>query len=62
MTCVYPGVVEAELANTISDPEAAVAMETYWQIVLKPDAIAHAIKQPEDIDTSDIVVRPTASR
>ena len=66
VTCVYPGVVESELANTITDPEAAAAMETYRQIALKPDAIAsaiaHAINQPEDVDTSDIVVRPTASR
>lgn len=66
VTCVYPGVVESELANTITDPEAAAAMETYRQIALKPDAIAsaiaHAINQPADVDTSDIVVRPTASR
>ncbi|SNY98984.1 SDR family oxidoreductase [Halomonas sp. hl-4] len=66
VSCVYPGVVESELANTITDPEAAEAMVTYRQIALKPEAIAsaiaHAINQPDDIDTSDIVVRPTASR
>jgi|TARA_R110001583_G_scaffold46067_1_gene144734 NADP-dependent 3-hydroxy acid dehydrogenase YdfG len=65
VTCVYPGVVESELANTITDPEAAKAMVTYRQIALKPEAIAsaiaHAINQPDDVDTSDIVVRPTAS-
>ncbi|MCH4811721.1 SDR family oxidoreductase [Vreelandella neptunia] len=66
VTCVYPGVVESELANTITDPDAAKAMVTYRQIALKPEAIAsaiaHAINQPDDIDTSDIVVRPTASQ
>lgn len=66
VTCVYPGVIESELANSITDPEAAKAMETYRQIALKPEAIAsaiaHAINQPEDVDTSDIVVRPTASQ
>ncbi|KPQ28673.1 SDR family oxidoreductase [Halomonas sp. HL-93] len=66
VSCVYPGVVESELANTITDPEAAEAMVTYRQIALKPEAIAsaiaHAINQPDDVDTSDIVVRPTASR
>lgn len=65
VTCVYPGVVESELANTITDKEAAEAMEAYRQIALKPEAIAaaiaHAINQPDDVDTSDIVVRPTAS-
>lgn len=66
VTCVYPGVVESELANTITDPEAAKAMATYRQIALKPEAIAsaiaHAVNQPDDVDTSDIVVRPTASQ
>jgi NADP-dependent 3-hydroxy acid dehydrogenase YdfG len=48
VTCVYPGVVESELANSISDQAAAAA-------------IAHVINQPSDVDTSEIVVRPTAS-
>jgi NADP-dependent 3-hydroxy acid dehydrogenase YdfG len=64
VTCVYPGVVESELANTITDPVAAQAMEAYRQIALKPEAIAnaiaHVIAQPTDVDTSEIVVRPTA--
>lgn len=45
VTCVYPGVVESELANTITDKETA-----------------DAINQPDDIDSSDIGVRPTASQ
>lgn len=65
VTCIYPGVVESELANTITDPVAAQAMESYRQIALKPEAIAaaimHVIGQPDWVDTSDIVVRPTAS-
>lgn len=65
VTCIYPGVVESELANTITDPETAKAIDAFRQIALKPDAIAsaiaHAINQPEDVDTSDIVIRPTAS-
>jgi NADP-dependent 3-hydroxy acid dehydrogenase YdfG len=65
VTCIYPGVVESELANTITDPVAAQAMESYRQIALKPEAIAaaimHVIGQPDGVDTSDIVVRPTAS-
>lgn len=66
VTCVYPGVVESELASTITDKEAAEAMAAYRQTALKPEAIAaaiaHAINQPDDVDTSDIVVRPTASQ
>ncbi|MBM7326124.1 SDR family oxidoreductase [Agrobacterium sp. S2] len=65
VTCVYPGVVESELASNITDPVAAKAMKSYRQIALKPEAIAdaivHVISQPADVDTSEIVVRPTAS-
>ncbi len=65
VTCVYPGVVESELADTITDPVAAEAMVAYRRIALKPEAIAHAIAhviaQPADVDTNEIVIRPTAS-
>lgn len=65
VTCVYPGVVESELANTITDASTAEAIKSFREIALKPDAIAkaisHVIDQPADVDTSDIVVRPTAS-
>ena len=65
VTCVYPGVVTSELADSITDASAAKAMATYRSIALKPEAIAnaiaHAIDQPADVDTTEIVVRPTAS-
>ena len=65
VTGVYPGVVESELADTITDSATAEAMVAYRSIALKPDAIArailHVIAQPEDVDTSEIVVRPTAA-
>ncbi|UIJ71857.1 SDR family oxidoreductase [Aurantimonas sp. HBX-1] len=66
VTCVHPGVVESELADTITDPAAAEAMKSYRAIALKPEAIAravrYAIEQPDDVDVSEIVVRPTASQ
>jgi len=66
VTCIHPGVVESELANTITDPAAADLMRNYRAIALKPEAIAravrYAIEQPEDVDISEIVVRPTAAR
>lgn len=65
VTCVYPGVVESELADSITDKVAAEAMQQYRQIALKPEAIAtaigHVIHQPSDVDTTEIVIRPTAS-
>lgn len=63
VTCIHPGVVESELADSITDPVAAEGMKTYRAIALKPDAIARAIRftleQPDDVDVNEIVIRPT---
>jgi len=65
VTCVHPGVVESDLADTITDPVAAEAMKTYRAIALQPDAIGRAVRfaieQPDDVDVNEIVIRPTAS-
>lgn len=66
VTCVHPGVVESELASTITDPTAAEAMQHYRAIALQPDAIGravrYAIEQPEEVDVNEIVVRPTRTQ
>ncbi len=63
VTCIHPGVVESELADTITDRAAAEAMKTYRTIALQPDAIGRAVRyvleQPEDVDVNEIVVRST---
>ncbi|MBL6080388.1 SDR family oxidoreductase [Belnapia sp. T18] len=63
VTCIHPGVVESELAGTITDPAAAEAMRTYRAVALQPDAIGRAVRfaleQPEEVDVNEIVVRPT---
>jgi NADP-dependent 3-hydroxy acid dehydrogenase YdfG len=62
---VSPGVVESELADSISDPSGREEMRSFRQIAIKPDAIARiiqfAIEQPADVDVSEIIARPTAS-
>jgi len=64
-TCVYPGVVTSELADTISDPVARERMQTYRKTAIEPDAIARTIQfvieQPDDVDVNEIVVRPLAT-
>jgi NADP-dependent 3-hydroxy acid dehydrogenase YdfG len=64
VTIISPGVVESELANTITDAATQVAMADYRKIALTPDAIAgamaYAIEQPADVDVNEIIVRPTA--
>ena len=64
VTVISPGVVESELADTISDPSAREAMKDFRKVALTPDAIgraiAYAIEQPADVDVNEIIVRPTA--
>jgi NADP-dependent 3-hydroxy acid dehydrogenase YdfG len=64
VTVISPGVVESELADTISDPRTRKAMTEFRKVALSPDAIAraiaYAIEQPADVDVNEIIVRPTA--
>ena len=65
VTLVSPGVVESELAESISDPLARDTMREFRKVAIKPEAIARAIgfaiDQPADVDVSELIVRPTAS-
>ncbi|WP_363796846.1 SDR family oxidoreductase [Lysobacter firmicutimachus] len=64
VTTISPGVVESELADSISDPAARENMKAFRRIAIQPDAIARAIafaiEQPDDVDVSEVIVRPTA--
>ncbi|MCH6168957.1 SDR family oxidoreductase [Pseudonocardia alaniniphila] len=66
VTTVSPGVVESELADSISDPLAAVAMKDYRAESIPPDAIAravsYAIGESPDVDVNEIIVRPSRQR
>jgi NADP-dependent 3-hydroxy acid dehydrogenase YdfG len=65
VTIVAPGVVESDLAATITDPSTKDFMDDFRRVSIPPDAIAHAIafavEQPDDVDVSELIVRPTAS-
>jgi NADP-dependent 3-hydroxy acid dehydrogenase YdfG len=64
VTVISPGVVESELADTISDQGTREAMAEFRKVALTPNAIAraiaYAIEQPADVDVNEIIVRPTA--
>ncbi|GAB3026426.1 SDR family oxidoreductase [Mycobacterium bourgelatii] len=66
VTTVSPGVVESELANTISDPHAKGFMKEYRKYALDPAAIAaavsYAVGQPADVDVNEMVIRPVRQR
>jgi NADP-dependent 3-hydroxy acid dehydrogenase YdfG len=65
VTVVSPGVVESELADTISDEASREGMKEFRRIAIQPDAIAraivYAVEQPPEVDVSELIVRPTAS-
>jgi NADP-dependent 3-hydroxy acid dehydrogenase YdfG len=63
-TIISPGLVQSELPGGTSDPETAAAVqERYRQQAIPADAvaraIAYAIEQPADVDTNEILLRPT---
>jgi len=66
VTTVSPGVVESELANTITEPGAQEMMRTYRAESIPPsaiaDAIAYAINQPDNVDVNELIIRPARQR
>jgi NADP-dependent 3-hydroxy acid dehydrogenase YdfG len=65
VTVISPGVTTSELAESISDDTARTAMESFRRIAIPAEAIGeailYAVDQPESVDVSEIIVRPTAS-
>ncbi|WP_420563757.1 SDR family oxidoreductase [Thalassobaculum sp.] len=65
ITCVNPGVVESDLASTITHEGTKALMDDYRAIALKPSDIARAVRQvieaPQSVDTTEITIRPTRS-
>lgn len=64
-TTISPGVTESDLASTISHEGSRVVMRDFRRIAIPAsavaEAIAWAIAQPDAVDVSEIIVRPTAS-
>ena len=65
VTTLSPGVVETELGSDITEASAKEALQQYRKASLTPEAIAravlYAVTQPDDVDVSEIIIRPTAS-
>lgn len=61
---IYPAAIRTELLSTITDPEAAKAMQANYDMYqISPDrvasVVAFAIDQPEDTNVSELTVGPT---
>jgi len=65
VTVISPGTTTSELADSISDDSAREEMRGFRAVQIPAEAIAasilFAVSQPDDVDVSEIVVRPTAS-
>lgn len=65
VTVISPGVTESELAESISDPGGRDEMKAFRKVAIPAHAIAraiaYAVEQPDDVDVSELIVRPTAS-
>ena len=63
-TTIYPGAVKTELLNTIAPSETKTMVEQFYeQAGMTPDVIAGAVlyvlSQPDSVNVSDLVVRPS---
>lgn len=65
VTLISPGVTETELGHDITDEGAADFLVQLRGTSISSDAIAravqYAISQPEDVDVSEMIVRPARS-
>ena len=64
-TIIYPGKIKTELLNTVAPSEMKDFVEkVYEKEALPAEAIANAVlyvvSQPDTVDISDMIVRPTA--
>ena len=63
-TVLYPGAINTELLGTINQAGIkSVVEDIYKKVGIAPDAIAnavlYAVSQPDNVDVSDLIVRPT---
>jgi NADP-dependent 3-hydroxy acid dehydrogenase YdfG len=65
VTIVSPGVTESELAETTTHEATASWLKDFRTVALPANAvaraIAYAIEQPAEVDTGEIILRPTKS-
>jgi NADP-dependent 3-hydroxy acid dehydrogenase YdfG len=63
-TVISPGAVATELPNSVTEPDIADKIRSYYEDYAIPaesfaQAVLFAMAQPEDVDVSEILFRPT---
>jgi NADP-dependent 3-hydroxy acid dehydrogenase YdfG len=64
VTTISPGFIKTDLQDSMTDPKIAAGMrEQADKIAIAPEAVArvmaYAIGEPDDVDISEIAIRPT---
>ena len=63
-TAIFPGAVKTELLNTVAPSETKAMVEKFYETVgISPAAVANAVlyalSQPDDVDVSELTIRPS---
>lgn len=63
-TIISPGIIQSELTQAITDAFSKEMVKGMESMAISANAIAHAvayvISQPQDVDVSEMIIRPTA--
>ncbi|MEO6282891.1 MAG: SDR family oxidoreductase [Dyadobacter sp.] len=63
-TIISPGIIQSELTQAITDAYSKEMVKGMESFAISADAVAHAvayaISQPQDVDISEMIIRPTA--
>lgn len=63
-TTIYPGAIKTELLHTIAPSETKSMVKAFYDQVgldaeVIADAVVYALSQPDNVDVSDLTVRPS---
>lgn len=63
-TTIYPGAIKTELLHVIAPSETKSMVEAFYDQVgldaeVIADAVVYALSQPDNVDVSDLTVRPS---
>ena len=63
-TIISPGAVDTELPGSVTEPDIAEKIRTYYEdIAIPAESFAHAVvfamSQPDEVDVNEILFRPT---
>ena len=63
-TAIYPGAIKTELLNGVAEGKGKEMVSQFYENVgleakVIADAVLYAVSQPDNVDVSDLVVRPT---